>query len=216
MKEQKEQKARDDRMRIYSATRAVPQEAIKQIGAGRLKGMSDINPMWRIKIMTETFGPCGTGWKYEIKKQWNETYGQETKAFVNVDLYYKKEDGEWSEPIPGTGGSTIVEVNSKGYLYVNDEGYKMALTDALSVAMKSLGVAADVYFQKDADYGTKYAQQQSTAEGAVNFTPPPYLNEVNAAKTVDELQGVWNKYIHLTSDATFVNAIKLRKEELAK
>jgi len=32
---------------------------------------------------------------------------------------------------------------------MSDECFKMALTDALSVACKSLGVAADVYFEKD-------------------------------------------------------------------
>ena len=49
-------------MRIYDAVRSVPPEAIKPITAGRLKGKSDINPMWRIKVLTEQFGPCGEGW----------------------------------------------------------------------------------------------------------------------------------------------------------
>ena len=61
-----------ENMDIYNKLRAVPQEAIKPIAAGRLKGMSDINPMWRIKALTETFGTCGFGWKYEITKQWLE------------------------------------------------------------------------------------------------------------------------------------------------
>ena len=46
---------------VYNKVRSVPQTALKAIGAGRLKGMSDINPVWRIKIMTETFGICGIG-----------------------------------------------------------------------------------------------------------------------------------------------------------
>jgi len=148
-----------DNLKFYNLLRTVPNEAKKEIGAGRLKGMSDINPVWRIKTMTEAFGVCGIGWKYEIVRQWQETYGQEVKAFTNINLFVRV-DGEWSDPIPGTGGATLVEVNSKGQ-YVNDEGFKMSLTDALSVAMKSLGVAADVYFAKDA---TKYAMQQSAPQ----------------------------------------------------
>ena len=31
------------------------------------------------------------------------------------------------------------------YTHLNDEAYKMALTDAISVACKQLGVGADVY-----------------------------------------------------------------------
>lgn len=149
---------KSDNLRYYNQLRTVPKEAIKTIQAGRLKGMSDINPTWRIKAMTDAFGVCGIGWRYEIVKQWQEQYGQEVKAFCNINLFVKV-DGEWSEPIPGTGGSTIVEINSKGS-YVNDEGFKMALTDALSVAMKSLGVAADIYFDKDT---TKYTQPTQAA-----------------------------------------------------
>lgn len=160
-----EKKYMQNNLAFYEKLRTVPEEAIKQIGAGRLKGMSDINPMYRIKVMTETFGPCGIGWKYEITKQWHEQFGQEIKAFCNINLYIKV-DGEWSEPIPGTGGSSFVAVESKG-IYVSDECEKMALTDALSVAMKALGVAADVYYSKDKSrFDTKYEQQEYSEQQA--------------------------------------------------
>ena len=38
---------------IYEKVRSVPQNAQKEIKAGRLKGMTDINPMWRIQKLTE-------------------------------------------------------------------------------------------------------------------------------------------------------------------
>ena len=62
-----------ENLKIYEAARKVPNEALKPIQAGRLKGKSDINPMWRIKKLTEIFGPCGIGWKYTIVKQWMVT-----------------------------------------------------------------------------------------------------------------------------------------------
>ena len=46
---------------IYNALREVPDEAKREIQSGRLKGKTDINPMWRIKALTERFGPCGIG-----------------------------------------------------------------------------------------------------------------------------------------------------------
>ena len=92
MAEKKETKrAEVDNLRFYEQLRQVPEYALKQIQAGRLKGMSDINPVYRIKAMTEAFGPCGIGWKYVITKQWLETYGQEVKAFCNIDLFIKVE-----------------------------------------------------------------------------------------------------------------------------
>lgn len=140
---------------IYNKLRVVPDAAKKSIGGGRLKGMTDINPMWRIKAMTEQFGPCGIGWYYTIEKQWLEQgEGAEQKAFCNINLYFKVGD-IWSMPIPGTGGSDFVTVEKNGP-FTSDECFKMALTDALSVAMKSLGIGADVYFEKDrTKYDTK-------------------------------------------------------------
>lgn len=140
-----------DNMTIFDAVRSVPPEAIKPIATGRLKGMSDINPMWRLKRLTEVFGTCGFGWKYEITRQWLETGADnEVKGFCNINLYVKVED-KWSEAIPGTGGSSLTTVERNG-VYVSDEVYKMALTDALSVACKALGMAADIY----ANDRTKY------------------------------------------------------------
>ena len=126
-------------LRIYNEVRNVPQEAQKTIKGGRISGMTDINPMWRIKILTEQFGPCGIGWKYTIEKQWIEDGANDEKsAFCNISLQVK-DNGEWSEPIPGTGGSSFVAQETKG-LYTSDECFKMALTDALSVACKALGI----------------------------------------------------------------------------
>lgn len=191
---EKKAKPEVDNLSIYEAAREVPKHALKTIGAGRLKGFSDVNPMYRIKRMTEIFGPCGIGWSYEIDKQWTETYGNEVKAFCNV-LLYVKYNGEWSRAIPGTGGSTIVEVNSKG-TYVSDEGYKMALTDALSVAMKGLGVAADVYYSNDGKNlnpgDSKYRDtgKQITDEDAMKQA----VAEMSAVNSRDELQAVWSKW----------------------
>ena len=143
-----------DNLKIYNAVREVPPEAKKNIAGGRLKGMTDINPMWRIKKLTEVFGACGIGWKYEIVEKWIETAmaKDEITANVIINLYIRDEDGKWSDPIPGIGGSMLVASERSG-LYVNDECYKMALTDAISVACKALGMGADVYWEKDT---TKY------------------------------------------------------------
>lgn len=142
-----------EKMDIYNRVRSVPDEAKKAISAGRLKGMTDINPVWRIKKLTEEFGPCGIGWWTKVTDRWTETVGDETCAFVDLELYIKVGD-EWSKPITGSGGSKLATKERSG-VYVSDECYKMAETDALSVACKKLGIGADVYFSADR---TKYSQ----------------------------------------------------------
>lgn len=148
-----------DNLKIYEAVRAVPPEAQKEIKGGRMNGKTDINPMWRIKVLTEQFGPCGIGWYYDTKKQWIEEYGEERAAFVNIELFICV-SGEWSKPISGTGGSMFVAKEKSGP-YVSDECFKMATTDAISVACKQLGIGADVYWDKDK---TKYSTTDEPME----------------------------------------------------
>ena len=145
-------------LELYEKVRQVPEEAKKTIGAGRLKGMTDINPMWRIKMLTEQFGICGFGWYYEVTNQWIEDCGNEKVACVNINLYIKA-NGEWSKPIFGTGGSKLSTVEKSG-VYVSDECYKMATTDAISVACKNLGMGADVYWNKDRTKYSEVTQEQ--------------------------------------------------------
>lgn len=199
---------------LYNYLRVVPEEAKKTIKGGRIAGMTDINPMWRIKMMTEAFGICGIGWKYEITRQWSETFGEEVKAYCNINLYVKVKD-EWSEAIPGTGGSTEVSKERSG-VYVSDECYKMALTDALSVAMKALGVGADVYFSNDR---TKYTQptpaQPEQPTQKIQVSEMQFaLAELNASKTKEDLQQIARKYKHLLSNTEFVSACTERRKML--
>jgi hypothetical protein len=164
-----------ENLKLYNIGREVPENAKKPINAGRLKGMTDINPMWRIKRLTEMFGACGVGWWYEIthKEIVHDDYTKQKAAFVDIKLYYIDLDtGHASHGIFGTGGASFVAQEKNGP-YMSDECFKMALTDAISVAAKALGIGADVYFGKDR---TKYnaqedqpEQKMETVEDAANF-----------------------------------------------
>lgn len=167
-----------ENMRLYNALRAVPDIAKKNINAGRLKGMTDVNPMFRIKALTACFGPCGIGWWYTIDKQWMETGAEgEIAAFCDISLYYR--DGDVvSQGIPGTGGSMFV-ANERSGPHTSDECYKMALTDAISVAAKAIGVAADVYWDKDR---TKYDRAASDDQNPICACCKKPINGIASTK----------------------------------
>ena len=148
-------------MSIYELVKEVPKNAQKEIQAGRLKGMTDINPMWRIEKLTEVFGPCGIGWYTVITEKWIEEGANGEKcAFVKINLFIKQ-DGEWSKPIEGIGGSSFV-ATQKGCLYTSDECYKMAYTDAISVACKALGFGANIYWGKKNETKYDMAKEEAT------------------------------------------------------
>lgn len=138
-----EEKKIDER---YAAASHVPKRVLKTIDVGRLKGKSDINPQWKISLMTEIYGMCGIGWKFEVtEKNTVTTNTGEVMLFMTVAVYTRNGD-EWSDPVYGMGGDFIVKKERTG-LHCNDEAYKMCLTDALGNALKYIGVAADVYEQ---------------------------------------------------------------------
>lgn len=137
-------------LEYYNNWAACPKEAQRPIAAGKLKGKTDINPMWRIKMLTAQFGPCGYGWTTRITEHWVERDGGESVAWVRLELRVRI-NGEWTEPIEGVGGSKQCGKGQGDG--INDEAFKMAETDALSVACKKLGMAADIYWSSDR---TKY------------------------------------------------------------
>lgn len=167
-----------DNLEIYNKYRNPPKDAIKPITAGRLKGKSDINPMWRIKALTEAFGMCGIGWYYKIANKWTEQSGDEIAAFVDIELYVIV-DGKESAPILGTGGS-MLRVREKSGMYTDDDAFKKATTDAISVACKQLGFAADIYWNTDR---SKYDRgEEAPAEQKPAYPPREEMLKVIYAK----------------------------------
>lgn len=199
-----------DNLEIYNKGRIVPAEAQKEIAAGKLKGFTDVNPMFRIQKMTELFGACGIGWYYEIIDKWvSEGEGIEKICSVQINLYVKQ-DGEWSKPIAGVGGSKFVTATKNG-ADTSDECFKMALTDAISVATKSLGIAADIYWQKGANYGTKYDLPDAGKQKGLDEV----LKQVKDVKDVEALKALWDKFRpDFGGDPKFINAVNERKAQL--
>ncbi len=150
-----------DNLAIYNKYKSVPDSALKNFNNGKFSG-TDINPMWRIRCLTEEFGPVGKGWYYEIVRLWTEPVANdEILAMAHVKLFVKYGD-EWSKPIEGTGGNIITRYSKKSDTFDNsDEGYKMAITDALSVCCKCLGIGADVWWKEEK---TKYTATETPQE----------------------------------------------------
>ena len=203
-----------ENLELYNKVRNCPEEAKKTIQAGKLKGYTDINPMWRIKVLTEHFGICGVGWYYEEVEHWtDETANNEIGAYIKIHLFVKIND-QWSKPILGIGGNKLC---GKGVGDgQNDEAWKMALTDALSVACKNLGIAADVYFDKDR---TKYnIQQKEVAEETKDTNIETALADIANAKNKEELLSVWHKWAreYGQQGTDFYNKWVLKQREFTK
>ena len=186
-----------DNLHIWKKLCTVPGWALKKIQAGRLKGKSDINPQWRYEALTEQFGPIGTGWKYTIEKLWTEQANDGiVLCFATVMLSVKMDGDKWDSGTPGIGGNQLVQKESAG-LHANDEGYKMAVTDALSVAAKMYGVGADIY------KGLSDSKYSNPPQNPPKKPDKPWLNEsmpafkkaknqiASGEKTINDVRNVY-------------------------
>ena len=200
----------DNNLEIYQRAAEVPAEAQSRIEAGKLIGKTDINPIWRIKTLTELFGPCGIGWYTKILERWVERDDNESAAWVRIEMFVKfPGTNEWSAPIEGIGGSKQCgKGQGKG---INDEAFKMAETDAISVACKKLGFGANIYWAKDR---TKYSQEEEPQPAKKSAPAAPKrkadaepdtkaledlaladaMCDVKEAKNEKELTEAWNRW----------------------
>jgi hypothetical protein len=129
---------------LWNQHKQPPESALKTIEHGHLQGLTDINDQWRLQALTEMFGPVGIGWAYDILKLWTEPgCAGEVCAFAHINMSVKTEEG-WCTPFHGTGGARLIRKTTYG-LVTNDDAFKMAITDALSVCCKELGIGADIY-----------------------------------------------------------------------
>ena len=191
---------------IYEMVETVPDEAQKQIKGGRLNGMTDIKPMWRIEKLTEVFGPCGLGWYAPItNREIIEGANDEKIAIVDINLFvnykapYDLKKDLWSEPITGTGGSSFVAKEKNG-LYTSDECFKMAYTDALSVACKSLGMGAKVYWG-DSKYST--SKEPMTLEKAKEYKIT--FGKKHPNETIEEILEIDKGYLDWCLESKNIN-----------
>lgn len=145
-----------DNLRVWNQFCKTPKEATKEFKKGGWHG-TDINPAYRLRCLTELFGPQGTGWGWTIHERWRETWPSRVKvgerwedyeaacAFVSLSLWYVDADGERRECSPQIGGTECD--------LAPDEVWKMSITDAIGKCCLALGIAADVYMgQFDGKY----------------------------------------------------------------
>lgn len=169
-------------VRFYSQFMTTPKDAQKPFNNGRFSG-TDVNPMFRIKKLTEVFGPAGFGWwtqnvHYKFveaditdpdPKRKTDLPVKETSVFCELELIIRDpETKEVSQPIYGVGGNTYIAQGKYGPR-ASDEAMKMAYTDALSIACKALGIGHDIWYSNDR---TKYTMNSDSVPAAKPESKP--------------------------------------------
>lgn len=165
-----------DNLSIWSQlAKSDPKHTKKFTRAGGFSGTS-LKPIWMTHRMTEIFGPCGTGWGMTKPEFQTVPAGEEVLVYCTVGLWY----GDGANIVYGVGGDKAVGKNRNG-IFADDEAFKKSYTDALSNAMKQIGMAADIHMgQHDDDkYVTALKEEFREDSGPVkqaNFPTVPVKN----------------------------------------
>jgi hypothetical protein len=170
-------------MELWDKVKSVPPTALKEIKFGKLKGKSDISPQWRMERLTEVLGPCGVGWYYDIVETWvmPDEKLDGLMCFVQIDFFHKVGE-EWSKAIPAIGGNFLI-IKDKNGIHGSDDGYKMALTDAIGVAGKAIGLASDIYMGQ----GGKYSKPEGADKADPSSPKKPLKHaKVNERENTDD------------------------------
>lgn len=127
-----------------------------------------VKPIYCVKRMTEAFGQCGVGWGTDAP-QWSI---QGDAVFCTVGLWTGSPEAPGR--VYGVGGDIIVKRFKDGGDRYDDEAFKKAFTDALTNAMKHLGMSADVHMGLFDD--SKYVaelKQEARSNGSARNAPSP-------------------------------------------
>lgn len=108
--------------------------------AGGFSGTA-IKPIYSYRRMTEEYGPCGIGWG--VGQPTFQTVAApegEVLVYCTVSIWH----GNRENLVFGVGGDKAVGKNKYG-IVTDDEAFKKSFTDAVTNALKLIGVGADVH-----------------------------------------------------------------------
>lgn len=142
-----------------------------------------IKPMWSYKRMTEEFGPCGKGWGV-CEPSFQVVPGPEGEVlvFCTASIWY----GPEKNLVFGVGGDKAVGKNKYG-LQTDDEAFKKAFTDAITNALKLIGVGADVHMGLFDDSKYVNTMRDEFAEDKQTQTSPK-PSAAHQKRELDEIQ----------------------------
>jgi hypothetical protein len=131
--------------------------------AGGFKGTA-IKPMASYRRMTEEYGPCGVGWGMSAPV-FDTVPGPEGEVlvFCIVSVWH----GDRDNIVFGVGGDKVIVKQTSG-LRSDDEAFKKAFTDAVTNALKLIGVGADVHMGlfDDSKYVNEVRREIAAQEAA--------------------------------------------------
>ena len=214
-------------MKIWDAVQATDPAHTKKVN--QRGGFTAIDAPWQSMRATETFGPVGEGWGYEVVHDQIHLEDGTCLAVADVIVWHGNRDNAYG---PLRGASELRSFDRSGKARVDTDAPKKAVTDALTKGLSHLGFSADVFLGMYDD--NKYVQQvtQQVAaqkkQAASDAMPDrakeiiAALKDIDDAEQLDNAKQAWGSEVQgfkATSPAAYqmiVSEIKKLSDKLSK
>ena len=174
----------------------------KKFNAGRFKG-TDINATYRMRHLTERFGPAGKGFGFNIGSPIFYGEGDLQAVTISAELWWV-EDGH-TYTAPAHYGGTKIYLTSKGSVTgVDEDAVKKAVTDAMGKAALAMGAHADVYMGLHDD--SKYLKEITNEIAAEARDEPEVRHQIASGDMDGDLEDPnddWADWLTEVSDSLF-------------
>lgn len=175
-------------------------------------------PHYLVHKATETFGPVGIGWGFNIvSERIEEGAGGERMHIAHVRVWYEW-NGKRGE-VEHIGGTQFSGMRASGKPFTDEDAPKKSVTDALVKALSMIGFAGDIFMGRYDD--SKYVNElKAEAAFVPEVASPTHLHAIDNAATKEALQTVfaaaWKSTTDATTRADYSAAYERRKAALSK
>jgi hypothetical protein len=175
--------------------------AVKPITGKQYSGNSP-KPYWIVERLTDEFGPCGTGWGFQIINERFERFSDTDSLHVAVVRLWYVQDGKRGE-LEQIGQTKASYVTSKGSFMLDEDAPKKSVTDALVKCASYLGFAGDIFSGRwdDSKYvaeaRAEWAGRKREADPQRRVWLDARKAEIAEAKTVGELKKVMTSAVDM-------------------
>lgn len=163
-----------DNMDLWHKVEKTPESQTKAITGKPYKGTSP-KPYYLVQKATETFGPCGIGWGFEIVNERVENGSEGDKVHIaHIRVWYVWNDKRGSvEHV----GQTMLSGKNRNGPFTDEDAPKKSVTDALVKALSMIGFAGDIFMGRydDSKYVAELKQEEAAPkpQKPQEIPPPP-------------------------------------------
>lgn len=157
-------------LELWGKVEQTPIGQTKPITGKSYSGTSP-KPFYLVKKATETFGPCGIGWGYNIvDERIDDGLDGDRLHIARVRVWYKW-NGERGE-VEHIGGTPFSGKRKNGNTFIDEDAPKKSVTDALVKALSMIGFAGDIFMgmYDDSKYVDMLNEEERRADPSAVLT----------------------------------------------